>query len=110
MVLNGQSLNWSNINVAVSPVQFWGGYSFFYLNDLPYGLTTNVKLFADDTSLSSVIHDSATSSIVFNNDLLKISRLADHWKMIFDAKIRRKRLFFSRKASATLHGTIILTM
>ena len=61
MVLNGQSLNWSNINVAVSPVQFWGGYSFFYLNDLPYGLTTNVKLFADDTSLSSVIHDSATS-------------------------------------------------
>ena len=110
MVLNGQSLNWSNINVAVSPVQFWGGYSFFYLNDLPYGLTTNVKLFADDTSLNSVIHDSATSSIFFNDDLLKISRLADHWKMIFDAKIRRKRLFSSRKASATLHGTIILTM
>ena len=29
-----------------------------YINDLPEGLTTNVKLFADDTSLFSVVHDS----------------------------------------------------
>ena len=28
-----------------------------YINDLPEGLTTNAKLFADDTSLFSVVHD-----------------------------------------------------
>ena len=28
-----------------------------YINDLTEGLTTNVKLFADDTSLFSVVHD-----------------------------------------------------
>ena len=45
-----------------------------YINDLPEGLTTNAKLFADDTSLFSVVHDSTLSSVSLNNDLLKISQ------------------------------------
>ena len=111
MVLNGHSLNWSYIKVAVSQGSVLGRLLFFvYLNDLPYGLTTNAKLFADDTSLNSVIHDSATSSISLNNDLLKTSRLDDHWKMIFDAKIRRKRLFYLVKQAQLFTKQYILTM
>ena len=40
-----------------------------YINDLPNGLNSNVKLIADDTSLFS---DSAN---LFNSDLSKIKRM-----------------------------------
>ena len=45
-----------------------------YVSDLPEGLTTSAKHFADDTSLFSVVYDSAASSAPLNDDLLKISR------------------------------------
>ena len=40
-----------------------------YINDLTEGLTTNAKLFAGDTSLFSVVHDSQTSANDLNKDL-----------------------------------------
>ena len=36
------------------------------MNDLSEGLTTSAKLFADDMSLFSVVHDSAASSGFLN--------------------------------------------
>ena len=42
-----------------------------YINDLPGGLSSNAKLFADDTSLFSVVHDINTSAIELNSDLKK---------------------------------------
>ena len=46
-----------------------------YINDLTEGLSSNVKLFADDMSLLSVIHDIQTSANNFNKDLERISGL-----------------------------------
>ena len=40
-----------------------------YLNDLTEDLTSNVKLFADDTSLFSAVHDAQTSTNNLNKDL-----------------------------------------
>ena len=51
-----------------------------YINDLPEGLTTNAKLFADDTQLFSVVQYSTLSSVLLNNDLLKISQWAYQWR------------------------------
>ena len=45
-----------------------------YINDLPEGLITNAKLFADDTSLFSVVRDIAASTEELNNDLRNISK------------------------------------
>ena len=52
------------------------GYKLFlvYINDLPEGLTSNVKLYADDTSILSVVRDSSSSSRSLNEDLSKISQ------------------------------------
>ena len=47
-----------------------------YINDLPNGLQSNPKLFADYTSLFSTVKDIATSTISLNNDLTKISERA----------------------------------
>ena len=75
VVLNGQSSKWSHIKAGVPQGSILGPLLFLvYINDLPEGLTTSAKLFADDTSLFSVVHDSAASSAFLNDDLLKISR------------------------------------
>ena len=55
-----------------------------YVNDLPNGLKSKCKLFADDTSLFSVVHDFSTSASDINNDLKLISNWGLQWKMSFN--------------------------
>ena len=45
-----------------------------YIKYLPECLTTNVKLFTDNTSLFSAVHETKSSSVSLKNDLLKISQ------------------------------------
>ena len=61
-----------------------------YINDLPDGLKSICKIFANDTSLSSKINDINTSNIDFSNDLVKISRWAYQWKMSFNPDIDKQ--------------------
>ena len=71
-MLNGQSSSWTNVNAGVPRGCILGPLLFeMYINDLPDGLSSNAKLFADDTSLFSVVHDINTSAIELNSDLKK---------------------------------------
>ena len=55
VVLNGQSSVWKSVTAGVAQGSVLGPLFFLiYINDLPLGLATNVKLFADDTSLFSL--------------------------------------------------------
>ena len=71
----------------------------FYLYEWPDDLSTNAKLFADDTSLFSVVRDINTSATHLNNDLRKISNWALQWKMSFnpDPSKQAQEVIFSRK-------------
>ena len=76
VVLNEQVSAWKNINAGVPQGSILGALLFLiYINDLPEGLTTNVKLFTDDTSLFSVVHNTQTSA----NDLNKYLKILDNW-------------------------------
>ena len=44
--------------------------------DLPNGLNSNAKLFADDMSLFSVVHNITDSANLLNSDLSKINEWA----------------------------------
>ena len=61
------------------------------------------KLFADDTSLFSTIHDPPKCAKVLNDDLLKVSNWAFKWKMIFNPDITKQaqEVIFSRKNKKT---------
>ena len=55
-----------------------------YINDLSDGLKSNLKLFADDTSLFSVVKNKEQSVSDLTNDLDMISKWAYNWKMSFN--------------------------
>ena len=47
-----------------------------HINDLPNGLNSNAKLFADNTSLFSVFHNITDSANLLSSDLCKINKWA----------------------------------
>ena len=85
VVLNGQNFSWANFEDGVPQGSVLGPLLFLiYINDLPDNLSTNAKLFADDASLFSVVHDIATSSCDLNYDLNRVREWAFQWKMSFN--------------------------
>ena len=74
-------------------------YFLIYINDLSDNLESNVKLFADDTSMFSVVRDPINASQKLNNDLNKVSLWANKWKMYFhpDSSKQDQEVIFSRK-------------
>ena len=65
-------------------------------------------MFADDTSLFSVIHDIDTSANDLNHDLEKISEWAFQWKMNFnpDHTKQAQEIIFSRKKTVSIHTVV----
>ena len=80
-----------------------------YINDLTEGLTTNLKLFADDTSLFSVLHDTQTSANDLNKDLKIINNWAFQWKMNFnpDPTKQAHKVIFSSKTKKIYHPPVV---
>ena len=66
VVLNGIESNWGEIKAGVPQGSVLGPLLFLvYINDLEEGIKSNVKFFADDTSLFSIVQDPANGSTVF---------------------------------------------
>ena len=54
------------------------------INDISKNLESYVKLFANATTICSVVFYPNLSAIKLNNDLLKIQQWAYQWKMSFN--------------------------
>ena len=71
--MNGQCSSWPDVNAGVPQGSILALFLFLtYINDLSDGLKSECKLFADDTSLFSVVNDINTSASDVNEDLEEI--------------------------------------
>ena len=80
-----------------------------YINDLTAYLKCNVKLFADDTSLFTVVHEPSMDSEEMNHDLELISQWAHDWRMSFNPDPQKQaiELLFSKKRHQVDHPVIL---
>ena len=90
-MLNAQSSSWSPVLGNMLQGSIFGPLLFLvYINDLSKNLSSTAKLFADDTSTFSVVHDISLSLLQLNDDLIKISNWAYQWKMSFNPEVTKQ--------------------
>ena len=84
VLLNGQKFTWENVNEGVPQGSILRPLLFLiYINDLSGDLSSKTMLFADDTSLSNVVHVINNSANELNSNLKKVN-WAFQWKMSFN--------------------------
>ena len=102
VVLNGQTSNWKNILAGVPQGSILGPLFFLiFINDIPEGIQSNLKIFADDTSIFSVMKDRISASVTLNKDMYLISKWAYSGKMSFNPDLSKQgtEIVFSKKRS-----------
>ena len=103
VVLNGKSSNWSTVSAGVPQGSVFGPLFFLvYINDLPENVSCSVKLFADDTSLFSVVKYEHDTGLDLNHDLEKIRMWAWQWKMLLMLIKQRKSSSLGKELSHTI--------
>ena len=105
VALNGQFYPRTSIEAGVPQGSILEPLLFLIcIYDL-FDLIINVKVFADDTSLFSVVHYVNTSGNNLNNDLSKINDWAIQWKMNFNpnpSKTRSRSYTFQKTSESKL--------
>ena len=84
-------------------------FFLLYINDVKGNLKCNFKLFADDTSLFTIIHNSDQAASDLNHDLDIITSWAHTWRMIFnpDPTKRAVEVTFSIKKISADHPPVL---
>ena len=78
-------MSWPDIEAEVRQGSILGQLFFLiYINNLSDGLPSNPKLFTNDTSLLSVVHNINSIANGLNNDLMKTSNWTFQLKMKFN--------------------------
>ena len=81
-------------------------YFLVYINDLADNLVSDVRLFADDTSLFTIVYDETVSAQVLNSDLKTIEEWAYQWKMQFNPDVNKQAvqvIFLKRNLNLSTH-------
>ena len=105
VLLNGQYSSWAIVKAGVPQGSILGPLFFLiFINDLSDNLVSNPKLFADDTSLFSVVQYITLSAKNWN-DLKKINKWAFQWKVGLnpDPNKQAQEVIFSRKPNKPNH-------
>ena len=92
VVMNGKNSNWSPVTAGVPQGSVLGPLFFLiFINDL-VDVSSEAKLFADDTSLFTVVYDVDIAVDKLNRDLDIISNWEHQWKMQFNPDINKQAI------------------
>ena len=107
VLLNGKCSRWATVSAGVPQGSVLGPLFFLvYINDIVDNVCCDIKLFADDTSLFSVVrNDRSTEEL--NSDLELLRLWSWQWKMHFNAD-KTEEVIFSTKRDKPLHNPLTL--
>ena len=108
VVLNGKNSSWLTVKSGVPQGSALGTLFFLvYINDLVDGVQSDIKLFADDTSIFSAVKDKDEATESLNQDLERVRLWAWQWKMQFNCD-KKEEVIFPVKRSKTEHTSFKL--
>ena len=110
VVLNGSNSGFSAVESGVPQGSVLGPLLFLiYIDDLERNIKSNIKFFADDTMLFSIVKDPTISASDLNHDLNIIYQWAHQWKMEFnpDSTKQATEVLSSCKKSSPNHPKLI---
>ena len=109
VVLNRKCSDWKLLTAGVPQGSVLGPLFLIYINDLVDDLSYEAKLFADNTSLFTIVYDEAVAAGQLNCDLSIISDWAYQWKMQFnpDKNKQAVQVIFSCKKYKPIHPSLV---
>ena len=111
VVCEGATSSWEHVTSGVPQGSVIGPVLFLaYINDLPEGLQSKVRLFADDTVVYMTVSSPADAALL-QKDLQRLEEWEDKWQLSFNSdKCNVLRVTRSTKqidTEYTLHGQIL---
>ena len=108
VVLPGSLSEWVYIKAGVPQASILGPLLFLlYINDIVKNIGSNIRLFADDTSLFIIVDNPTTAALCLNSDLEKLSRWAAIWLVTFNPS-KNESLLISRKINKPIHPPLYM--
>ena len=78
-----------------------------FINDTVSDIGSNIRLFADDTSMYIVVENPNIAAATLQSDIDKVSNWADKWHVDFNPS-KSKCLLISRKTGVTPHPSLYM--
>ena len=78
-----------------------------FINDIVNGIDSNIRLFADDTSLFIIVDNAPYATACLNFDLDRITRWATTWLVTFNLS-KTEALILSRKLNTIHHPPLYM--
>ena len=108
VVLLGVTSDWASIKAGVPQGSILGPLLFLLnINDIVTNNGSNIRLFADDTSLYIIVENPLSAAECLNIDLDKITHWAETWLVSFNPT-KTESLLISRKVNKPQHSPLFM--
>ena len=108
VVIEGKESAWGEIKAGVPQGSVLGPLLFLvYINDITNVVKSNIRLFADDTTIFIEVENPETAAELLNKDLSAVSKWAEQWLVTFSPP-KTESMLISLKNSDIAHPSLYL--